>query len=55
MPSIRGISISSAVLPNRTAEAVGVALDGVLAKDDVLLCVVEVNHDVPAEDHIEFS
>ncbi len=28
-----------AVLPNRTAEAVGVALDGVLAKDDVLLCV----------------
>ena len=28
-----------AVLPDRTAEAVGVALDGVLAKDDVLLCV----------------
>ena len=28
-----------AVLPNRTAEAVGVALDGVLARDDVLLCV----------------
>ena len=28
-----------AVLPNRTAEAVGVALDGALAKDDVLLCV----------------
>ena len=28
-----------AVLPNRTAEAVGAALDGVLAKDDVLLCV----------------
>jgi hypothetical protein len=27
------------VLPNRTAEAIGVALDGVLAKDDVLLCV----------------
>lgn len=24
---------------NRTAEAVGVALDGVLARDDVLLCV----------------
>ena len=29
----------NAVLPNRTAEAVGAALDGVLAKDDVLLCV----------------
>jgi hypothetical protein len=28
-----------AVLPNRTVEAVGIALDGVLAKDDVLLCV----------------
>jgi len=28
-----------AVLPNRTAEAVEAALDGVLARDDVLLCV----------------
>jgi hypothetical protein len=30
---------TDAVLPDRTAEAVGAALDGVLAKDDVLLCV----------------
>ena len=28
-----------AVLPNRTAEAVEAALEGVLARDDVLLCV----------------
>ena len=28
-----------AVLPNRTAEAVEAALDGVLARDEVLLCV----------------